>query len=85
MMNKDFAAEQMPPPATNRTASGSTADTVALLSGAESTTRGFNRFLYENLLCNVESQIENWNRSAVRDPNPEVAHTLWLKAEGLIG
>ncbi len=82
-MNKDFAAEQMPPPATNQSASGRTADTAALLSGAESTAQGFNGFLYENLLSNVESQIENWNRSAVRYPNPEVAHTLWLKAEGL--
>ena len=82
-MHKDFAAEQMPPPATNRAAPGRSAETAALLSGAESTTRGFNRFLYENLLSNVESQIESWNRGAVRHPNPEAAHALWLKAEGL--
>lgn len=82
-MNKDFAADQSPPAATNQIASGGMANTGALRSGPECPTRGFNRFLYENLLCNVESQIENWNRSAVRDPNPEVAHTLWLKAEGL--
>ena len=44
---------------------------------------GFNRYIYENLLCHVESQIETWNRKAVRDPNPEAAHALWLKAEGL--
>lgn len=44
---------------------------------------GFNRHLYLNLLCNIESQIESWNRSAVRSPNPETAHALWLKAEGL--
>lgn len=44
---------------------------------------GFNRHLYLNFLCNIESQIETWNRSAVRDPNPDNAHALWLKAEGL--
>ena len=82
-MNKEIAAEQTPPAATNQIASGPTADTAALRSGAESTTRGFNRFLYENLLSNVESQIESWNRRAVREPNPEAAHALWLKAEGL--
>ena len=44
---------------------------------------GFNRHLYLNLLCNIEAQVETWNRSAVRNPNPEAAHALWLKAEGL--
>lgn len=44
---------------------------------------GFNRHLYDNLLANLESQIEGWNRSAVRNANPEIAHALWLKAEGL--
>jgi hypothetical protein len=40
-------------------------------------------FLYENLLCHVEGQIECWNRKAVREPSPEAVHSLWLKAEGL--
>ena len=44
---------------------------------------GFNRHLYDNLVANLESQIEGWNRSAVRNPNPETAHALWLKAGGL--
>ncbi len=44
---------------------------------------GFNRYIYENLLSHLEGQIETWNRTAVREPNPEVAHTLWHKAEGL--
>ena len=35
------------------------------------------------LLVHVEEQIETWNRSAVRNPNPEAAHALWLKAAGL--
>jgi hypothetical protein len=43
----------------------------------------FKRHIYDNLLANLESQIESWNRNTVRSPNPEVAHALWLKAEGL--
>jgi hypothetical protein len=43
----------------------------------------FNPHLHENLLCQIESQIETWNRQAVRHPNPEEAHRLWQKAEGL--
>jgi hypothetical protein len=50
---------------------------------AERTRGEFNRYLYENLIGNVECQIECWNRKAVREPNPEAAHTLWRKAEGL--
>ncbi|TAM79631.1 MAG: hypothetical protein EPN47_17670 [Acidobacteria bacterium] len=52
-------------------------------SSTENARHGFNRYLYENLLCHVESQIESWNRRAVREPNPEAGHALWLKAEGL--
>ena len=43
---------------------------------------GFYPRIYLNLFCNVESQIETETRSAVRDPNPKVAHALLLKAEG---
>lgn len=50
---------------------------------SEVTTRLFNRYLYENIRANLESQVESWNRNAVRSPNPEIAHALWLKAEGL--
>jgi hypothetical protein len=57
--------------------------TVEACNGTGKATPSFNRHLYDNLLANLESQIESWNRSAVRDPNPEVAHALWLKAEGL--
>jgi hypothetical protein len=32
--------------------------------GAERTTPGINRYLYENLVSNVESQIEHWTRKA---------------------
>ena len=83
IMNDGIAADQTPPAERDESACDRAADTAAVCNGADGTTQGFNRFLYENLLCNVESQIENWNRSAVRDPNPEVAHALWLKAEGL--
>lgn len=57
--------------------------TVEESDGSEKATPNFNRHLYDNLLANLESQIEGWNRCAVRDPNPEAAHALWLKAEGL--
>ncbi len=52
-------------------------------AGTESTRPGFNRCVYENLRNNLEGQVEAWNRMAVRSPNPEKAHALWLKAEGL--
>ncbi len=42
-----------------------------------------NPHLHENLLVQIESQIEAWNRKAVRHLNPEEAHRLWQKAEGL--
>jgi hypothetical protein len=57
--------------------------TVEECDGSENATPNFNRHLYDNLLANLESQIEGWNRSAVRNQNPEAAHALWLKAEGL--
>jgi hypothetical protein len=44
---------------------------------------GFNRFIFENFRENLEGQVEAWNRTAMRNPNPEAAHALWLKAEGL--
>ena len=42
-----------------------------------------NPHLHENLCFQIESQIETWNRQAVRHPNPKEAHRLWQKAEGL--
>jgi hypothetical protein len=47
------------------------------------TTSRFNRYLYENLVSNVEVQIESWNRQASRQSNLEAAQALRLKAEGL--
>ncbi len=42
-----------------------------------------NPHLHENLLTQIETQIEEWNRQAVRHASPEEAHRLWQKAEGL--
>ncbi len=43
----------------------------------------FNRYLYENLISNVECQTEYWNRKADCQENPTAAQALRLKAEGL--
>ena len=42
-----------------------------------------NPHLHENLVVQIESQIEAWNRQAVRHTIPQEAHRLWQKAEGL--
>jgi len=42
-----------------------------------------NPHLHENILVQIETQIEAWNRQAVRHPNPKEAQRLWHKAEGL--
>jgi len=57
--------------------------TVWTRNGAERTMPRFNRYLYENLVSNVEAQIESWNRQAGRQSNPDAAQALRLKAEGL--
>ncbi len=59
------------------------ADEGASRDGAQRTTSRFNRYLYENLVSNVEVQIESWNRQAGRQSNPEAAQALRLRAEGL--
>ena len=51
--------------------------------GAETIASEINRYLYENLVSNLESQIEHWNRKAARQPNSETARSLRTKAEGL--
>lgn len=42
-----------------------------------------NPHLYQNLVVQIESQCEAWNREAVRHPNPDETQRLWHKAEGL--
>ena len=73
-----------PAAATSReTRLGKVANVADEVNHAASERPRFNRHVYENLLNNIEAQVEFWNRRAVRDPNPEAAHALWLKAEGL--
>ena len=82
-MTEKITIQQTAAEATSAVPSCQVGHTVCTRNGAEKTTPRFNRYLYENLLCHVESQIECWNRNAVREPSPEAAHALWLKAEGL--
>ncbi len=63
--------------------SGQRADTGGARNGAERKARPINRYLYENLVSNVEGQIEHWNRRASRESNPQAADVLRHKAEGL--
>ncbi len=69
--------------ASRETGSDNAADAAYAVNSATSTHPRLNRYVYENLLNNIEAQVEFWNRLAVRNPNPEAAHALWLKAEGL--
>jgi len=75
--NRQTAAE-----ATNAVPSGQQGITDGARDGAERTTQ-INRYLYENLVSNVESQIEHWTRKAARQPDPETAQTLRTRTEGL--
>jgi hypothetical protein len=52
-------------------------------AGVGQATREFNRYLFQNLVSNVECQIEYWNRKADRQGNPTAAQPFRLKAEGL--
>jgi hypothetical protein len=60
-------------------------DATSVYDGAAIRPAGINPYLYENLVSNVESQLEHWNRKAARQQqtNPERARELRLKAEGL--
>ena len=42
-----------------------------------------NPHLHENLVVQIKSQIEAWNRQAVRHTIPQEAHRIRQKAEGL--
>jgi hypothetical protein len=57
--------------------------TLEARGGVERTRRGFNRYLYDNLVSNVDLQIEYWNRKADSQENPAAGQALRLKAEGL--
>ncbi len=82
-MTEEIRNRQTADEATSAVPSGQQGITGGARCGAERTTPEINRYVYENLVSNVESQIEHWNRKAARQPNPETAHTLRTKAEGL--
>ncbi len=79
-MTEEITIRQTSSEGTSAVPSAQEGTTGGARRGAE---RKINRYLYENLLCHFEGQIECWNRRAVRDPNPEAAQAFSLKAEGL--
>ena len=82
-MTEEIRNQQTAAEATSAVPSGQQGITGGARDGAETTTPEVNRYLYENLVSNVESQIEHWTRKAVRQPDPDTARTLLDKAEGL--
>jgi hypothetical protein len=52
-------------------------------SETETGTSQINRYLYENLVSNIDGQIEHWNRKAACQLDADAAQTLRTKAEGL--
>jgi hypothetical protein len=85
IVNNEIAIQQKAADATNQVAPSQRVSTggASFPPRSEGLRPGFNRYIYENLLVHIEGQTESWNRRAVREPNPEAAHALWLKAEGL--
>jgi len=82
-VTEEIPIRQSATEATSAVPSGQQGITGGARCGAEIRTPEFNRYLYENLVSNLESQIEHWNRKAARQPNPDTAQTLRTKAEGL--
>ena len=82
-MNHEMSCREVATSAINMVKGSHGPDSGSANGGDESPICGFNHYIYENLLNNIEGQVEYWNRKAVREPNPEAAHALWLKAEGL--
>ncbi len=85
-MTEEITIRQKAAEATGAVSSGQQGITGGARSGAETEIRTpeINRYLYENLVSNVQGQIEHWNRKAARQQsNPETAQILRTKAEGL--
>ena len=85
-MTEEIRIKQEAADATSAVASNQEGIRGSARRGADLETRTpeFNRYLFENLVSNVECQIEHWNRKAARQPpDPETAQTLRAKAEGL--
>jgi hypothetical protein len=75
--NRQTAAE-----ATSVVPWGEQGDTGGARDGAERRTQ-INRYLYENLVSNVQSQIDHWTRKAAPQSDPDTARILRTKVEGL--
>jgi hypothetical protein len=83
-MTNQINTRQTTKETTRAVISGQQADTGGARNGAETTMLWFNRYLYENLVNNVQSQIESWKQKASRESsNSQSAQALRLKAEGL--
>ncbi len=82
-MTEEIRARQTAEETRSAVESGQQADTGGTRRGAERKARQINRYLYENLVSNVEGQIEYWTRRASRESNPQAADVLRHKAEGL--
>ena len=82
-MTEKITIQQTAAEATSAVPSWQAGHTVCTRNGAEGTTPRFNRYLYENLVSNVEVQIESWNRQASRQSSPEAAQALRQKSKGL--
>ncbi len=82
-MTEEIKARQTAGETRSAVESGQRADTGGARRGAERKARELNRYLFENLVSNVEGQIEYWNRRASRESNPQAAEVLRHKAEGL--
>ena len=82
-MTEEIPIRQSATEATSAVPSGQQGITGGARDGAERSAPEINRYLYENLVGNVENQIEHWTRKAAHQPNPETAQSLRTKAEGL--
>ena len=69
-MTEGIPIRQSATEATSAVPSGQQGITGGARCGAERTTPESNRYLYENLVSNVEGQIEHWNRKAARQAKP---------------
>jgi len=81
-VTEEMRVRQTAAKSTSAVPSGQQGITGGARDGAERTPE-INRYLYENLVSNLESQIDHWTRKAARQPDPETARTLRTKAEGL--
>ena len=66
-MTEQIKARQTAEETTSAVESGQRADTGGARRGAERKDRPINRYLYENVVSNVEGQIEYWNRRASQE------------------